>query len=341
MFSLPVDSLGETPRERGRVIAQDRGGYIVATSAGELRAAIDGKLRHSATSSEDFPVVGDYVALDIRVHEGAATIRAVLRRANLFARRAPGGAHVLQPIAANLDTLFVCVAVDGDFNLRRVERYLVGAAALGVPVALALTKTDLAGDPAEFVTAAQSVARDAPVVALSATTAFGLDALAEFRGRDKTLAFVGSSGVGKSTLVNALLQRDEAATGAVRAGDDRGRHTTTRRELFLLDDGTAVIDTPGMREFALADADLAVDATFDDVTELAAACRFNDCRHESEPGCAVREAVDEERLQSWRKLRREAAFEARKTDPALARAEQARWKAIHRANRVRMKERGR
>jgi ribosome biogenesis GTPase len=199
-----------------------------------------------------------------------------------------------------------------------------------VPVAVALTKIDLVDDVAPYRIAAEAVANDAPVVAVCALEGRGLDELAALRGPGCTLAFVGSSGAGKSTLVNALLGEERQSTGAIRSDDDRGRHTTTRREIVVLGDGTAVIDTPGMRELALAGADVDdTDAVFDDVSSLARTCRFSDCSHESEPGCAVRGCVDPARLASWRKLRREAAFVERKTDRTAALAEKQRWKAIH------------
>lgn len=341
MFPSAYASLVEAPLVLGRVCAQDRGAYIITVGSRELRAHLDGKTRYHAAGASALPVAGDYVALDARPLEGTATIRRVLARSNLFARRAAGATHELQPIAANLDTLFVTLAADGDFNLRRIERYLVAASAFGVPVAVALTKIDLAPDPESYLAAARSVAGDAPVVALRALEAKGLEPLEPFRGAHRTLAFVGSSGVGKSTILNALLAEERLATGSVRAHDGRGRHTTTRRELVRLADGTSVIDTPGMREFALADSTDGVGGAFDDVEELAAACRFRDCRHATEPGCAVRDGVDPARLASWKKLSREAAFEARKDDPEAARAERQRWKAIHRSQRNVYRERGR
>jgi ribosome biogenesis GTPase len=323
----------------GRVSAQDRGAYLVTTSASVLRAELDGNLRRSAAADVvALPVVGDYVALDAREAEGAATIRAVLARENLFVRRAAGGTGLLQPMAANVDTLFVVIALNADFNPRRIERYLVAASACGVPVALALSKYDLVDSVEPFAAAARAVAGSTPVVAVSAQLPDGLRGLAPFRGANRTLAFVGSSGVGKSSIVNALVGADRLATGAARASDDRGRHTTTRRALLSLPDGTALIDTPGMREFALADAGDGVEPVFDDIAALARNCRFRDCSHGPEPGCAVREALDPQRLASFNLLRREAAFEARKADPALARAEFARWKTIERGNRVRLRK---
>jgi len=301
----------------GRVCARDRDSYRVATEHAVVRAALGGRLRHTAADGEQ-PVVGDYVVLETA--EYSAVIRGVVSRRNLFVRRGAGGSYASQPIAANLDTLFVTVAANRDFNVRRIERYVAAARSCGIEPAVIVAKADLVDDIAPFLDAARGVAPLGP-----------------FLGPGRTVAFVGSSGVGKSTIVNALLGEARLATGAARSSDDRGRHTTTRRELIVAPDGTALIDTPGMREFALADASEGVDAAFADVAELATGCRFRDCSHGPEPGCAVREALDEERLESWRKLRREAEFEASKSDPVVARARSDRWKAIHRANRVRQR----
>ncbi len=333
MFPSTYAALVEPPLLLARIVAQDRDRYVVMASDGERFARISGKLRLNATEAPDLPVVGDYVAIDAPPNSSEAIVRHILPRANLFARRAAGTRGERQPIAANLDWLFITIALDGDFNLRRIERYLSAAAAYGVPVALALTKLDLAEDVESFVVAAQSVAAGAPVIALCALDGRGLAAFAPFRGPDKTLGFVGSSGVGKSTILNALLGSDRQATGDVRSGDRRGRHTTTRRELIRLADGTAVIDTPGMREFALSDAEDGIVSAFDDVATLAALCRFRDCAHDAEPGCCVRAEMDPERLDSWRRLNREAAFEARKTDVKARLAEEQRWKLISRAQR--------
>lgn len=318
-----------------RVVAQDRNSYLITIESVLYRASLRGSLRFESNEGSNLPVVGDFVQA---ITSGAdlAVIERVLPRKNLFARRAIDESRSMQPIAANLDTLFVTVAVNRDFNLRRVERYVVAAEACLIPYAVLLTKIDLVDEPQLFVDAIKDNF-DSPILTISAIAGEGIQLLEPFRGRGKTIAFVGSSGVGKSTLINSLLGNASLDVGAIRVNDDRGRHTTSRRLLLELDDGTAIIDTPGMREFALADAEKGLEAAFAELSDLAVDCRFRDCRHDSEPGCAVRESVDGARLKSFRRLQREAAFEARKNDPLAQKQERAKWKAIHKEARNRIR----
>jgi len=333
MYTKSYSALVKAPSVCGRITALNRNLYTVETENDELRAQLLGALRYDIADQIDLPAVGDYVSL--KVEGDSALIEKVLPRKNVFARRAIDGSYDMQAIAANLDTLFITVAVNRDFNIRRLERYAVAATAYGVPYAIALTKIDLVEQPELFIEEVRQAIFGTPIIAVCAIDKSGMESLAPFRGPERTIAFVGSSGVGKSTLINSLMGADILAVKDIRSHDDRGRHTTTNRLLLRLADGTSIIDTPGMREFALADAGDGVEATFQDVSTLAHQCRFRDCRHDTEPGCAVRESVDQSRLASWHKLGREAAFEARKTDPRAAAQEKARWKAIHKANRRR------
>lgn len=334
MLPQKFAALVEAPLLCGRVIAHSRNLYTIETDTINFRAELSGSLRYQTLDAQDLPVVGDYVSL--RAHsDRLALIESVLPRTNLFARRAIFGSYELQPIAANLDTLFVTMAATRDFNVRRFERYFIAATAFGVEAALVLTKTDLIDDVAELINEVHSTMPNVTILPVSVMDRKGLESLEAFRGPDRTIAFVGSSGVGKSTLINELLGGDILAVNQVRAHDERGRHTTTARMLLHLPDGTAIIDTPGMREFALADASDGLGAAFSDVSELAAGCRFKDCRHKSEPGCAVINELDDERLETFRQLEREAAFEARKTDPRKAAEERKKWKTITKANRQR------
>jgi ribosome biogenesis GTPase len=246
--------------------------------------------------------VGDYV----RVAGGAIT--EVLPRRTKLSRRAAGDKASEQLVAANVDRVFIVCGLDRDFNMRRIERYLVAMRSGGAEAAVLLNKADLVEDPAARVV--EVAALGVPVHLISAREGTGLDALAI--GPGETVCFVGSSGAGKSTLLNRLLGRDAQRTGEVRGGDDRGRHTTSSRELFAVPGGGFVIDTPGMRELGLWDAEEGMAATFADLEELAQKCRFRDCRHDREPGCAVRGVLDDARLADWRKLHSELAAQEKK-----------------------------
>jgi ribosome biogenesis GTPase len=333
-FERSFALIDEPGREAGRVVAEHRGAYRVATAGGEITAQLAGRLRYDANGRPDLPVVGDWVALD-----GPAIV-AILDRRTVFARRDPDPRVGEQLLAANVDTAFLMTSVNRDFNLRRLERYLAMTWSSGASPVLVLTKTDLADDLGGRLAAVSSVAVDVPVVAVSAVRGEGLDEVRRFLAPGRTVAFLGSSGVGKSTLLNALAGREVAATGEIRLDDARGRHTTTGRQLVRLPAGWLVIDTPGLREVGLTadDAGAAdgLERTFADVEALAAECRFSDCRHEREPGCAVRAALadgrlDRARLESHRKLEREVARSVRATDPAARAAHRAKWRAIHRA----------
>jgi ribosome biogenesis GTPase len=299
----------------GRVSAQHRGEYDVLTEDGELRAHLAGRLRHEASSGIDLPAVGDWVALR------DAVIHAVLPRRSAFLRKVNLGAAEAQVLAANLDAIFVVTGLDDDFSPRRLERYLTLAWESGATPVLVLTKADLCDDPLGRLLEAEGVAMGVSVHVVSNVTGEGIDELAVHLAPARTIALLGSSGVGKSSLANRLLGADVQAVKEI-AEDGTGRHTTTARELFRLPGGALLVDTPGLREVQLWDADDGIDQAFADIDELAAGCRFNDCAHTHEPGCAVQEAIEEgrlprERLQSYRVLQRELARLARKQDARL------------------------
>jgi ribosome biogenesis GTPase len=316
----------------GRVAVQHRGAYDVLTAEGELRCDVAGRLYDEAASPADLPAVGDWVAIAARPGEAAGTVQAVLPRRTKFSRKTAWQASEEQVLAANVDVALIVTSLNEDMNLRRLERYLTLAWESGARPVLVLTKSDLADDVPAAVAEVESVAFGAPVHAISSVTGEGLDELRAHLGPGVTAALLGSSGVGKSTLVNTLVGEELLETREIR-DDGKGRHTTTRRELIQLPGGALVIDTPGMREVQLWIADEGLEEAFSDVTELFEHCRFSDCAHESEPGCAVKEAIANgtlapERWESYLKLQRELAHLERRLDKRAQAEERKRWKTL-------------
>jgi ribosome biogenesis GTPase / thiamine phosphate phosphatase len=308
----------------GRVVAEHRGAYVVETESGARAAALGGRLRHRTTTRSELPAVGDFVGVRLSTDgsaDGPAVIDAVLPRRTAFVRRAAGTRSDDQVIAANVDVVFVMLGLDHDFNVRRAERYLAAVWDSGATPVLLLNKSDVCDGLDQRIVDLQGAGMGVPIHPISALSGDGLEDVRRHLRGGVTVGVVGSSGVGKSTLLNRLLGHGAQSTAAVRAHDSRGRHTTTHRELFVLLEGGLVIDTPGMREFQLSSSS-GVEAVFTDVEELAKQCRFGDCAHQGEPGCAVRQAVeqgrlDADRLLSYEKLKKELRYEEARSDPSL------------------------
>ena len=322
-------------RERGldpaRVAREDRDRWTVLGGFGERPAGLAGRYRHGVQSRAELPAVGDWVA--VQVGEERAVIHGLVPRAGAFTRKVAGETTEEQVVAANVDTVFLVAGLDHDFNPRRLERYVVATWESGAQPVLVLNKADLGDRVEERLAEAVAAAPGVPAVAVSARDRTGLEGLAPWLEPGRTVALLGSSGVGKSTLANALLDEERQATHEVREDDSRGRHTTTRRELMALPGGALLIDTPGLRELQLWSGEESLTGAFPEVDALAAACRFRDCRHREEPGCAVRAAVasgalDEDRFASWVKLQRELRWLEARQDQRARAEQEAKWKAI-------------
>lgn len=332
--------------EPARVALEHTHIYRVVMPEGEGLARVSGRLRHAATSRSDYPAVGDWVAVKPSAHPGRWSIQAVLPRTSQFTRKAAGNRTEEQVVAANVDTVFLVTGLDGDFNPRRLERYLILAWESGAQPVVLLNKVDVVDDVAPFVSETERVASGVPVHAMSTKSGRGLDALSQYLTPGRTLAFLGSSGVGKSSIINRLAGEELLQTRDVRASDSRGRHTTTHRELVVLPDGGLVIDTPGMRELQLWEARDGLDEVFDDIHSLAAGCRFRDCSHCAEPGCAVRGAVEEGildagRLENFLKLQDEIRATEARTDERAQQEAKRQGRIGAKAARKLYKERGR
>jgi ribosome biogenesis GTPase len=324
-----------------RVVREHKQLYAVYWERGELSARVSGKMMHTACSRADFPAVGDWVGIAVRPEEGKATIHAVLPRKSKFCRKVAWVRTEEQVAAANIDTVFLVSALDVDFNLRRLERYLTLAWESGAKPVVVLNKTDLCSNVRSTLADAEAIAFGVPVHAISALEGKGLDDIRIYLCSGQTGALLGSSGVGKSTIINSLLGQDLLEVGEVRPSDGKGRHVTSTRQLVVLPTGGAIIDTPGMRELQLWADEKSLEGSFDDIEDLAGTCRFRDCRHQSEPGCAIKDAIESGRLsadrfRSYVKLKKELALlSVRKEQRARLREKQ--WKQIARWSRQRAK----
>jgi ribosome biogenesis GTPase len=321
----------------GRVCRVDRGAYRTLIESGqEIRAEPTGNLLYRTGNLADLPVVGDWVAPEISGDR--VVVHGLLPRRTAFYRRAPGSPERRQVLVANIDFVLIVCGLDGDFNLRRIERYLTLVQASGASAVIALNKTDLCRNIADRLQMVDAVAGAAPVIVIQANLSSGIEPVRSFLQFGQTIALLGSSGAGKSTLANHLLESECQPTAPPSWGNGKGRHTTTSRQLFPLPTGGALIDTPGLRELQLWATSENLDTSFEDVFEIQARCRFRDCSHQSEPGCAIMAALlegslDPGRWQNYLKLRREVRHHEIAADEVSARMEKQRWKRIHKTFR--------
>jgi ribosome biogenesis GTPase len=321
-FDAQLTNEERVSRTPARIVWEGRGAYRVSTGIDEWRGELSGRLRHEAVCRADLPTTGDWVVVSARPGQPGATIRRVLKRRTAFSRKSAGRSSEEQVVAANVDTVLLVTSLNRDFSLSRLERYLALVWESGANPVIVLSKADVCDDIETRRAEASAAAAGVEVIVTSGARGEGLGELAARVRSGGTTAFVGSSGVGKSTLINALLGEARQAVRPIREDDDRGRHSTTSRQLFVLPGGGVLLDTPGMRELQLLDADAGLDLAFSDIESLAARCQFRDCSHEIEPGCAVMSAaacgaLDERRVERYRKLRREQAFlDARRDERA-------------------------
>ncbi|WP_373231134.1 ribosome small subunit-dependent GTPase A [Cohnella sp.] len=302
-----------------RVIAQFSHSYKIMTPVGEHSAGVSGKFEFNAVNRSDYPAVGDWVMVEIVPNEARSVIHAVLPRKTYMVRKAAGNTMDDQIIGSNMDYLFIVNALNQDFNLRKIERYLIAAWESGAQPVVLLTKTDLCEDPPKFAAAVENAAPGVPVHLISALLDQGKNELTPYLHAGKTIAITGSSGVGKSTLLNWLAESEKQRIQEIREDDARGRHTTTHRELFLLEGGALIMDTPGMRELQLWDSHEGWEQAFSDIEALAGQCRYRDCIHESNQGCAIIQALDDgtldpKRYANYKKTAKELAHLARKEE---------------------------
>jgi len=333
-FSREFDKYKGDGFRPARVVREHKERYQVITDSGEFTAEITGKMRHLAVSRLDYPAVGDWVAITAFPEQGSAIIHALLPRKSQFVRKAAGIKTDEQVVAANIDILFIVMGLDLDFNPRRLERYLTSAWDSGARPVILLNKSDLCEDLEEKLAAIESSAVGIDCLPVSATNKNGIEQVRSLIKSGETAAFVGSSGVGKSTIINALLGEERLLTQQIRASDGRGRHTTTWRELIMLPDGGIVIDNPGIRQLKLWTEGDSLEGSFEDIEQLSRECRFGDCTHVTEPGCAILEAIengtlDPGRYRNYLKMRKELEYLDQRRDGVARMNKEAKWKAIH------------
>jgi ribosome biogenesis GTPase len=331
----PEDPRTYTP---ARVVEEQKNSYRIRAEAGDWMGELAGRMIHAALVRDDLPVVGDWVVVRARPGGDRATIHRVLARKTKFSRKAAGKRTSEQILAANIDTAFIVTSLNRELNLRRIERYLTLAWESGARPVVLLSKADLCPNAQQVADEVGAVAPGVPVQVISPLSGDGLGKILDYLGRGQTAVLLGSSGVGKSTLINRLMGRDILELRAIRRRDDRGRHTTASRHLILLPHSGMIIDTPGLRELQLWQSEGGLDQSFEDIGSLAERCRFTDCCHQAEPGCAVQEALSEgtlhpKRLENYRKLQKELAHLSVRQDVMLQQEQKKKWKQIHKAFR--------
>ena len=331
--------------ELGRIALEHKHMYRVWLEDGEYLCTLAGKLTFEAIDREDLPAVGDWVAVKTSPGEKKGTIQRILPRKSKFSRKAAGMVTEEQIVATNIDTVFIVNSLNDDLNLRRIERYLLLAWESGANPVVVLSKSDLASELEHKIELVSAVALGVPVIAVSVLNELGMQEIQRFLSPGKTIALIGSSGVGKSSLVNSLTGYTKQEVREIRENDDKGKHTTTHRELIQLPGGAVLVDTPGMRELQLWTSDEGISESFSDIEEYASACRFRDCKHNNEPGCAVWAAInegklDESRFSSYKKLQKELAYLDRKVDKKAQADEKRHWKNINKEIRQKTKFKG-
>lgn len=329
----------------GRVIAEYKGLYKVATEEDVLLSNVSGKIIYNAIDKSSYPAVGDWVAIDRKNNdEGNGIINGVLDRRSKISRKVAGQEIDEQVIASNINTIFICMSANNDFNLRRLERYISIAWNSGALPVVVLTKEDLCGEIDVLIGKVKEVAIGIDIVCVSSLTGKGIGDVYKYIRPGETVVFIGSSGVGKSSLINSIIGEERLKVNDIRADDDKGKHTTTNRELIVLPEGGIVIDTPGMREIQILDDVDDIDDTFSDIVELSKKCKFSDCKHKTEPGCAIKAAVQSgqlslKRLENYNKLKKEAEYISRKLDMKAQSENKKKWININkeiRANKKRI-----